>query len=406
MSGCAREDSKKSAEAGIPAQSYEADILPRYKEALSLGLRSYRSHIQKTNRKSSTGSGFNMGFAHGPLPHVIGSEEYIHDNSCGLTEDLILGRESLNPSQITETGGILFDTIKSGSDTMFSGDLFTEEQEPLEKEGNEPLLSAALDFKAMLEAALLSTYKFYDEEGPSVSDPVHGYSNTNEKIHAKLDHEDSTTLDSVDIANSRNATGIMSTIVPATAEKIISNQDLVTQSRDICSTLISRSLFDAEEESSTFLSSGPETLIGGNKAETIYNPTPEADDAISKGAVSQTAEFPNCSLSKPDAGDVDAIPLPSRSEGFISHVPEDGKSAGADSVILKNGEEHEGHSDSSNSVHFTSEDVTKSLERREFVSSSLNTSHNIIGDCKPHSSRLQQSDVLIDVKRGKSPLKG
>nr|DAD23034.1 TPA_asm: hypothetical protein HUJ06_024497 [Nelumbo nucifera] len=33
----------------------------------------------------------------------------------------------------------------------------------------------------------ISTFCFSDdEEGPSVSDPVHGYSNTNEKIHAKL----------------------------------------------------------------------------------------------------------------------------------------------------------------------------------------------------------------------------
>ncbi|KAF8370151.1 hypothetical protein HHK36_031781 [Tetracentron sinense] len=161
-------DTKKLAQGGIPAQSYEADILPRYKEAISLGLSSYRDHMQKTNRTSSAGSLLKTGLAHGPLPHIVGSEEYIHDNSCGLAVQV----------------------------------------------GNEPLVSAASDFKAMLEAALLSPYKFYalpdcdiatfcytdDEESSPLSDAVHAYSNNTDQICADLvdifpeDHVVSTAL--------------------------------------------------------------------------------------------------------------------------------------------------------------------------------------------------------------------
>lgn len=62
MIGHAKEATKDSVHAGVPAQSYEVDILPRYKEALSLGLSSYKHHLQKSNRGSSSGSLFKVCF--------------------------------------------------------------------------------------------------------------------------------------------------------------------------------------------------------------------------------------------------------------------------------------------------------------------------------------------------------
>lgn len=57
-----KEATKDSVHAGVPAQSYEVDILPRYKEALSLGLSSYKHHLQKSNRSTSSGSLFKVCF--------------------------------------------------------------------------------------------------------------------------------------------------------------------------------------------------------------------------------------------------------------------------------------------------------------------------------------------------------
>lgn len=62
MIGHAKEATKDSVHAGVPAQSYEVDILPRYKEALSLGLSSYKHHLQKSNRGSASGSFFKVCF--------------------------------------------------------------------------------------------------------------------------------------------------------------------------------------------------------------------------------------------------------------------------------------------------------------------------------------------------------
>ncbi|KAG6519049.1 hypothetical protein ZIOFF_019103 [Zingiber officinale] len=70
---------------GIPAQDYEKDILPRYKTALSMGLTSCKKFLNNKERGHKTNSIFRTGSSCGPLPHVIGSEEYIHDNGCGIT---------------------------------------------------------------------------------------------------------------------------------------------------------------------------------------------------------------------------------------------------------------------------------------------------------------------------------
>ncbi|XP_073006172.1 uncharacterized protein [Typha latifolia] len=98
--------------------------------------------------------------AHSMLPHVIGSEEYIHDNTCGLTDDFTSPNLPDDFSWVWE--------FKSISSDAEAPDLFGSHMlgmpHGFNKDETEPLVSAALDFKAMLEAALLNPYKFYDEE--------------------------------------------------------------------------------------------------------------------------------------------------------------------------------------------------------------------------------------------------
>lgn len=253
MIGHAKEATKDSVHAGVPAQSYEVDILPRYKEALSLGLSSYKHHLQKSNRGSSSGSLFKFGLACGPLPHIIGSEEYLHDNSCGLaTDDFILESEPLDFG--TKAGPDVHSNA-GGSRAMLNADLFGIEKDPSEKEGNEPLVSAALDFKAMLEAALLSPYKFYDNESSSLPDAVGGQNNNVEDMHAKMDYISSTASSTVAVAKSNDscrASSIEDSSVPSAAGSVTLLPHADKNTQKLCSALLSESLFDTEED---FLSS-------------------------------------------------------------------------------------------------------------------------------------------------------
>ncbi|OVA13893.1 DASH complex subunit Dad2 [Macleaya cordata] len=314
-----KEDTSKRAEVSIRAQSYEDDILPRYKEALSSGLSSYRSHMQKTNRTSSSGSIFKTGLACDPLPHIIGSAEYIHDNSCGLTDDFLSENLSIDFSHITEPKGVPSSSGTFGSDTIFT-DLFGGQQGQAEKDASDPLVSAALDFKAMLEAALLSPYKFYDEGTSSLSDTVHGYDSTTEQRHSQLDDVPSTSPDTVEVARSQHPTGTMDTVLPVTPRNLYSLQNSDIQTHKICTSLISESLFDTEEESvplsrhetrevlSTENRSGhagSEISADSDKEEFMHDSLLEDDDAIEKDAVPPSADFlqeiiSRTSLSSPD----------------------------------------------------------------------------------------------------------
>ncbi|XP_073006166.1 uncharacterized protein [Typha latifolia] len=153
-----KENKEASGQLHIHAQDYELDILPRYKEALSLGLTSCKNHLE--NKSCSSSSIFTTMSAHSMLPHVIGSEEYIHDNTCGLTDDFTSPNLPDDFSWVWE--------FKSISSDAEAPDLFGSHMlgmpHGFNKDETEPLVSAALDFKAMLEAALLNPYKFYDEE--------------------------------------------------------------------------------------------------------------------------------------------------------------------------------------------------------------------------------------------------
>ncbi|KAJ4977496.1 hypothetical protein NE237_002602 [Protea cynaroides] len=361
FSGEMEEDAKRLGTAGIPAQSYENDILPRYKEAISLGLSSYRNHVQKTNRTSSIGSSFRTGLVHDRLPHIIGSEEYIHDNSCGLidTEDLILERESLNFSNIREPKGVFSDGGSIRSDTLFGRDLFQGEQEPVRKEGNEPLVSAALDFKAMLEAALLSPYKFYDKGSSSLSSDVHGYISNTEQIRAELDSAASMESDTIEVYTSEKTTGITDAVMPNAGGNSISIQDSDIQSCNFSSALISGSLFDMDDESfplsiqethevfpikdDLLRGSSSDTGQGVEEMETGHNTPLVADDAAANNIASRSEplsdnERSTTSLPPPDGDNVVEASEPHfRSDGLAFHVPNERKSVDASSETLNKG---------------------------------------------------------------------
>ncbi|KAK3127401.1 hypothetical protein QOZ80_7AG0572800 [Eleusine coracana subsp. coracana] len=154
-----KRNSRERSLSQVPAQDYERDILPRYKEALHIGLASCKDHFRKKGR--STTSVFRAMSTYGPLPHIIGSEEYNHDNSCGLaddgqhlTDDFSWLRESQGESLDSDAGDLL------GSQTL-------ELQQSSGKGETDSLVSATREFKAMLEAALVNPYKFYDDVSPT-----------------------------------------------------------------------------------------------------------------------------------------------------------------------------------------------------------------------------------------------
>ncbi|XP_078447686.1 uncharacterized protein LOC144716454 [Wolffia australiana] len=160
------DSSKTSASGNIPAQNFEIDILPRYKDALTSGLASFHDHHRNAEKKYTGKSIFNPWAVRGPLPHIIGSEEFIHDSTCGLVVEDSAFKLSLDPSDMAESKE--FSPPDADPTDIFSTTLFGMEKMDLSNhDKTEPLVSAASDFKVMLEAALRSPYKFYDEEGSS-----------------------------------------------------------------------------------------------------------------------------------------------------------------------------------------------------------------------------------------------
>ncbi|XP_038987696.1 WASH complex subunit 2-like isoform X3 [Phoenix dactylifera] len=255
-----KDSAKSSVQADIPAQDYETDILPRYKEALSLGLTSCRSHLQSTKKSHLTTSVFRTGLANGPLPHIIGSEEYMHDNSCGLTEDFALGTLPLDFSWIVDSKGTSSEAEGHGPSDLFSSPMSGMQQGLSEKDGTEPLVSAALDFKAMLEAALLNPYKFYDEENLSANNAVSDDRGTGQT------HMDAVIIsgapEAVSRGSPRNRGVIEEKAVPATEGNLTSLQDPDIHANELYSALVSGSLFDAEgeEDSLSFCQNEPDDI--------------------------------------------------------------------------------------------------------------------------------------------------
>ncbi|OEL27100.1 hypothetical protein BAE44_0011878 [Dichanthelium oligosanthes] len=96
-----------------------------------------------------------------PLPHIIGSEEYNHDNSCGLAVFLFFQID--DAQTITDDFSWLrefqMDSSDSGPDDLFGSQMLGVQQ-CFQKGETDSLVSASREFKAMLEAALVNPYRF------------------------------------------------------------------------------------------------------------------------------------------------------------------------------------------------------------------------------------------------------
>lgn len=160
----------------VPTQRYEEDIVPRYKEALLSGLNGYKQYIQRSYRNTSEAIPHKVGWSNGQLPHIIGTEEFMRDNSCGLTEDRIFGMDPLELDADAEGEGICLASEMAGTRSLLEADWSGTESDKDDQVGMEPAVSAALDFKAMLEAALRSPYIPYDDI-LSNSKIISGYDN-------------------------------------------------------------------------------------------------------------------------------------------------------------------------------------------------------------------------------------
>ncbi|KAF0905986.1 hypothetical protein E2562_009007, partial [Oryza meyeriana var. granulata] len=146
----------------VLAQDYECDILPRYKEALHIGLSSCKDHFRSKGR--STTSVFRAMSAYGPLPHIIGSEEYNHDNSCGLADDVQPLNDDFSWLREFQSESSESCTADNSESQIFGA------QQGYEKGDTDSVVSAAREFKAMLEAALVNPYKFYDDASITAQD--------------------------------------------------------------------------------------------------------------------------------------------------------------------------------------------------------------------------------------------
>ncbi|THU61937.1 hypothetical protein C4D60_Mb07t28500 [Musa balbisiana] len=241
-----KDHAESSAQAGIPAQDYQKDILPRYKNALSLGLNSCRKHLHGIERRHMTSSVSRTGLVYRPLPHVIGSEEFIHDNSCGITENTSLGNPQLDLGLILESKQASSVAEELDSLDLFGPDIFGNQQDSSEKDMTDPVASAASDFKAMLEAALLNQYKFHDEESLSVKDILR------DKMISGQIHTDVVGTSGEQQVSQGTSEQLNSTIEedkPVTEGNFCS----LTHPEELYSALLGGSLFDNDED---LLSSG------------------------------------------------------------------------------------------------------------------------------------------------------
>ncbi|MQM03684.1 hypothetical protein Taro_036470 [Colocasia esculenta] len=162
---------------------------------------------------------------------------YLRDYEHNCAEDLVFGT-SFDFNDLAETKGIQMD---AETNDLFNPNLFGAEQVPAEENGNEPLVSAALDFKAMLEAALRSPYKFYDEETSShtVEDD-----DTWTAFTVKYMLDMTKVSDIITTGNSHRLCDIDGSTIPFVGH---ANSDEVSDIHTKISTLISGSLFDTEE---------------------------------------------------------------------------------------------------------------------------------------------------------------
>ncbi|CAN6219249.1 unnamed protein product [Urochloa humidicola] len=256
-----RESVRSSTQSQVRAQDYERDILPRYKDALQIGLASCKDHFRKKGR--STTSVFRAMSTYSPLPHIIGSEEYNHDNSCGLADDAQTVTDDF--SWLQEFQG---ESLDSGPDD-FSGSEMIGVQQGFEKGETDSLVSASREFKAMLEAALVNPYKFYNDASTTVRDASVENTSTSE-VHHNTGPSLSTRMGGAAGERSTEADNAEE------AELLASLQNPGINVHDIYSALVREGLFDASDE-----------ILVVDPASGSANPA-VADSAESTSPVSET----------------------------------------------------------------------------------------------------------------------
>ncbi|CAM6085304.1 unnamed protein product [Calypogeia fissa] len=174
--GMSRKDAKRLS---MPTESYEDEILPRYKDAVAFAWAAFqnggRQHDQRTVQPGSRTKVRDS--HHGEriqiLPHIIGSEEFSRDVYCGLAELRHWQHEPESDTEV-ESGRAGLAAESSGTGILFEEDISATQSDAFDyqEEGAEPAVSAALDFKAMLEAALRNPSLPYD--GGTSNDALYG----------------------------------------------------------------------------------------------------------------------------------------------------------------------------------------------------------------------------------------
>ncbi|TVU38413.1 hypothetical protein EJB05_11781 [Eragrostis curvula] len=167
---------------------------------------------------------------HGPLPHIIGSEEYNHDNSCGLADDAQPLTDDF--SWLREFQG---ESLDSGA-----GDLFESQTLDLQqgsgKGETDSLVFATREFKAMLEAALVNPYKFYDDVSTTTQNASTDNARTSEEPESLYSTGEAAGERSTDADNAEE-TGLLASL-----------QDPHSNVEDIYSALVREGLFDTGDE--------------------------------------------------------------------------------------------------------------------------------------------------------------
>lgn len=250
MTALNSDSSIQLSEVCVPTQRYEEDIVPRYKEALLSGLNGYKQYIQRSYRNTSEAIPHKVGWSNGQLPHIIGTEEFMRDNSCGLTEDRIFGMDPLELDADAEGEGIRLASEMAGTRSLLEADWSGTESDKDDQVGMEPAVSAALDFKAMLEAALRSPYIPYDDI-LSNSKIISGYDN-NIGIDAAASQVSGVPNSQSIVGNEETSVtpihaSITSKSMEATAHQVVSS----SFNRKLHPDMVAGGLFDSEAALST-----------------------------------------------------------------------------------------------------------------------------------------------------------
>ncbi|KAJ6815650.1 uncharacterized protein M6B38_339730 [Iris pallida] len=191
---------------------------------------------------------------------------------------------------------------------------------------------AALDFKAMLEAALMNTYKFYDEESSSGYDAV-GDSKSTGGTQNNVNQESSTSSQSVLVGSTQHLNvEEEEQILPmsaATDRNLVSPQDADIHDHELYSSLLSGSLFDTEEPCTHDpVAGGPDISLNGDEEEFGQKASSENVDALVKDleslSVSPDGLKDSLSASIMSYHDVEAAEEPHASYQPVTGTPEIG----------------------------------------------------------------------------------